>query len=803
MITIAGLGRANTTDVSPMPLSEYDHQPSTSVFDDEYRTMIVRGSINIGAQSFSPLGGDPRHGTLEFSIQLNDDRRPEIGRYFFEQARQAVAVHTTTIGVNSTVLQLDTGQVASSGIISGDIIYTEREAFRVEVTDIFADTVTIVDKVDDGAGGFPARSLNITEGVQGHFATRVRVHEARGFNDTPPYIDDRIWLQTPFIRGREVYLWFSDGENLETLVGRYRIEGTRTQGGNTTLRVRCRDFLSALKGRKFNRPAFKGEIVNAGPSTFNSNAVYLSGLANTQGFRGGVRAVPFSIYQNVSTAGQVGVYQVGRACFVSDDQLNLSADIAGGTFVVRFIPETRFGGEAPGDIEQLAGKSINEILVSHPTVFEREQDHPYYTIDTSIAGGVAGIPQHPFDLLRAHLGTIDTGLPRTWRLFRTTAEALFHVDDAEIVRIRDSIFDGQEFPGVIAGKDGKPEKALDWLTKTFLQPYMAGFAFQSEGKLTVRSLVTSGAFQITAFTEAALLPVFREEQHEHDQTIDVISVETEIGIDGQARTLLLTRSAYDQRMFPHDDEDLDISAAGLVSADDGLGKDTPGFDAYIDILTRIAELLRRPPSIYVFEASGLLPAYPGQLRTVTAYGLRDPDTGLVPRETVSIFGVVLRRDFDSATYGQTIQILAFPFQLDGLIAATASIVTVTHGAGETTLGCSATSWILEDEYEYVQTASDVWQTIDEDVSQFSVGQVCVVRDNRGVIKSDPWEVNSISPGGNIIRGSDLGGGRIQNVGGGGDLTFASGDVVTLGQLGDSLQADLDQYSWFGADEYVL
>ncbi len=590
-------------------------------------------------------------------------------------------------------------------------------------------------------------------------------------------------------------------------MGRYRIEGTRTRNGNTELRVRCRDFLSALKSKKFNRPALMGRISVA--STYDEpnrgTFAMAQGSVNTAGYSSGTRAPWFSIYQNRTTVGQVAVIQVGRSVAVCDDLWS----VLGGfqylddTFNCRFPVSRRFGGDDFDDVPSIQGKNFNEILVSHPEVFEDETDHPYYTIDTSIVGGAAGIPQHPFDLLRAHLGTIDTNLPRTWRLFSTPAEADFYVDDSEIVRLRDSIFDGQEWPGVIAGKDGKPVDALKWLTETFLKPYMCGFAFQSEGKLTVRSLVTSGAFQIATITESALLPVPREEQHEHDQTIDVISVDTEIGIDGRARTQLFTRTAYETRFFPHDSKDLDFEARGLVSADDGRGKDTPGFDAYTDILTRIAELLRRPPSIYVFETTGLFPAYPGELRSVQAFGLRDPDTGLVPRETVGIFGVVLRRDFDSASYAQTLQILAFPFDLDGLIAATASIVSVVHGAGETVLTCQAIAWIIEAGYQYVQTASDTWSTVDVDVEQFSVDQVCLVRDARGLIKSDPWEINSITPGSDIIRGSDLGGGRIQNVGGGGDLTFAAGDVITLAQIGDSLQADLDQYAWVGADEYVL
>lgn len=809
VIAIAGLARDGVSNITPLPLAEDCRQPAPSRFQDAYARLIVPGSIQLGAQSVSPISGDPRIGTLEFTVSMPDDVYPEIGRFFFKRPLLHDAEFTSTIGIGTTVFQWGAGQVNASGVAVDDVIYIEREAFRVAAVDGGLDTVTVVDSLDDGDGTTTARAGNLIHGRIGHFRTHVRSHTAPGLNDPYPRPDTRVRINaTPFVRGREVTLYYSDGENLETVVGRYIIEDPpRTVGGGSAVRIRCRDFMAALKGTQFGARAVGGTVRSANPDTtlnyFDASLIVsprtdeaAKGSLWTQeaaGQWGGDFAGVIEIGDTVIVASGAEPTDAYRA--IAPDLRSIRSPLTG-AFATRQLLRD--------DLQSLDGKAWNELLVSYTGFFPDETKHPYYTTDTTIVGGVAGVCQHPLDILRAHLGTVQTNLPDHWKVWGERIEADEYVDDDDIVRIRDAGLPDWTFPGIIAGHKRKPIKALGWLHEQLLSWHALCLAFTDEGRLTVRSFIPSLSDGQATITDDHVLRGAKELTVDTRAEVDVIRAEMTISGTGEPLDTGFTQSAYDQRWMQYATASHTVKPHGLMSAAES-GDDLETVRRLGDVLTTIAELLRHGPAMLDLRLSASEPVYPGETRKLSLWGVRDPTTGAIDEtQPTAFFAFIMRRQLNPQDHSQTVSCYLYPFSEGGRIGATAEVLGVVHGAGTSTLTCSATDWIVDASYDYERSGSSAFGTITKDVEQFEVGQRARIVDEFGVPVSDVFTVDVVTPGSDELGGSDgtsgTSGVRIQAVGGG-DYSFTAGDHVVFSLHANARSEDTERFGWFGKDTY--
>ena len=97
------------------------------------------------------------------------------------------------------------------------------------------------------------------------------------------------------------------------------------------------------------------------------------------------------------------------------------------------------------------------------------------------------------------------------------------IDDASLIRLRDDTL-GRDlrWPGVIAGKGGKEEKALSWLTETFLRPIGCTFSTTGAGTITVKSLLDAGGTLLLPITVTELLPG-RQAGPDLDVALDLVA----------------------------------------------------------------------------------------------------------------------------------------------------------------------------------------------------------------------------------------------------------------------------------------
>lgn len=770
--TIAGLGSSATSTVTPLPLSEVANRADvstgksapTSRFEDDYVPCLR--DIAIGAQSCSPIGGDPLGGTLGFTVVLaNSDVRAFLAR---RDAVQPVGrlLGTSALTWPESQLVIDR---TDEPIVDDDILYIADMALRVD--SITGNAVTLVDVMPDGSGGLTDDlSVDGLDGKEGHFGTFLRDIAAR---TVPPYPDGYVYLQRPRLRGLVVRLYHSDGEDLEELVWIGRIRSTKLVNGGTAVRVECEDAMADVRASKLGTRAPRWSAVPVVTGWREISVVLTDG----------------------SRATVEHVYSSGDAAWM---QLGKSVRRTGAyTFTGPAGRLERLSGPRWGSEDQFGADPIAcELIPTDGRAFATASQHPLYTSDTSIEGGAAGPCANPLDIVRAFLGTIDTGLPASWRVWRTPDMAAAYVDDDAIVTVRDRVTPGMRWPGMLVGKDGEAVDAMELLSGGILQPLGLSFAAGLDGRLTVVTLRDSGARGATSLTTATVMPGGMDEGVDDEAAYDTVRAASGKGWDGVDRVTLTVTSATQPVTDVQRARELVFNALGLISPESTDHADAPEVVGYLAWLEFAWRLFRFEPQIVSLVALPTVDVAIGAWVTLSTRQLMDRTTGGPPSDLTSVSGFVLRRQVDAESGAQSLDVLVVPYADDGRISGAATVTSRTHGASDTELTCAASTWIGSGGYSGGPSA------ITMDVQQFAATNVCVIVSRRGVDVSEPFVVNAV--GTNTITGQDVASGtRIKTVGGGSDYAVTSGDVVMLADHGDASSGTKSVYAWLGVDDYQI
>lgn len=759
VLGIAGLGEPGSDAPACVGLSTHPgNQPATSWFSTGYVAALVQDSVRLGGQSTAPLSGDFRQGTLSFRVVLDDTAWPWLTAFLMDSGRLPTG-HIIADGALTAAgvsLELESGEGAN--FAAGDTVHLRRSSYRV--ASIAGDVLTLTNwrQLSDGSG-----STTKTTGVAGdlgQFLTILADADGRGEWDVPPYDDDRVWTAPPYIRGREVLLCrsFAGVAGPETVWGWFVIESVDVDASGAEARVECRDVMEVLRERQFNELA-NVYTVDASRRTDGGDLLVSVSTADYRP-EGGVW------FRDTGIDRDVGVMQVGKTAltltgsfrvgdFVAQTRWVGGGGLCDGTPVYRSEP-------GPEDPTQWAGKEKAwELLVSDPGVVADATDHPYWCEDPRQRGGVPAILSHPVDIVLAHLGIFATNLPETWRL----DVPAWVVDVDGIVATRDTALGWvREWPGIVWGIEGKPLKALESLGN-MLRSIGSDFCVSGFGALSIRSLfdpIDSGAIGMGRITYG------RAGQRATDLVADVVTAKAGIGVSGKAAVTVRAEDAYRTTWYPYSETTIEVHADGLVHPDRA-GSDV-GW--YYPLLRQLGQLYRCAPAVWKLGVTATSRVTPGEQYAFTVTGLRGVN-GLVANRTFR--GFVLRVDWDGSVAGagqMTITVLDYGFTAYR-IGPSGQVYAFTGGD---TLECAPIQYI-RDPVPYLY---DGTTELDFDVEQFAEGDVCVVTDRRGVVKSDPFTVDTVSTAPYYLSATAA----ITS------YTWANGDRVRLAQLSTAREPEI-------------
>lgn len=787
VMTIGGLARAASSDVGPLPLCEQFGvpQPAAGVtrFDTSYAA--VARNIQIGSTSVSPLSGDTRQGALTFDVVLADRRYPEIARYLLAQPTVPIAtlLAGTSFGAGDTEFTVSTSAQSLALVAYIDeVVYLRGMALRIEDVNGATDVVTVYNERTNPSGGTYPSLASGSVGDLGHAMTYIEDVSARALGSAPPYPDDEIWAVNPFLRERPVLLYTSDGVSVERQIGIYLIDTVALSDDGTFVRVSCLDVLEVLKGRQLNERAVRMEITSA---SLLSSSVELSATLTD-----GADAIPESVYDGTAAGAPYGnrsaVVQANKSVYVALDGYSIGSDIAGQVMRMTALPRATYRSDEPKSGAELVGKSAWEILVSTTEIETTAGEHPFYSSD------LGAVAQHPLDLMQCHIGTLASKLPDHWR---TSFAPPSWFDSGEMARIRDTVYPDVTAPGLFAGRDGKPIKAMSYLWESFVAMLGGSIAVNESGQITVRCLLDTSTVGATPITSTTLL-TGRGKVTDMSRNFDRAVAEIGPGMDGVAGRLRV-RGDIERSRYRYATAEFKFHCLPAWLGTETFDPDDPSVATVSGILRRIAQWMRTLPFEHSLRVSGRYMVETGRTYRISGPGFRDAATGLVT-SGYEFFGYVRERKVNPKTFAQDLVVVEMPaVTWIGMSCAVDSI------SGGDTLTVDASGFIAPlpgGVYEYAPG-----DTIATSVSQIGVdlddGRTvrCVIVSKRGVVVSQPFTVASVSTGASTITAT----GAILATGGGG-YSHTAGDRVQLADYTDITDSDMRaDYAWVTRDVYGL
>lgn len=513
-----GLSANNQRAAMPMAITSVPF-PGDSAFAsgvassrvcDDWQPVLQHGTVKLSSMSFSPFAGKPGAQTLSFEVALPDEL-PEIARFFLSQPLPVATITAPVDPTDSTITMSDT-----SSISAGDVIYIGAEAFRVRTIDS-GTQVTINASVPGGASSIgptliwpAATSVNVgtrgaagAVGVIGAIGSRIAQHDIPTTDQPPPWPDIRVFLANPRVKGRRVYLrrvsWGLNESGFEgyreQLFGQFLINNVTVNSDGTTISVNATSLVAGYGDQQLGARGVSDRLrmvqnrrgssiaqidVDTSPDAESrriwkdTTVVYSSGseagLFVGSEFLGTAALNGITLFQAIRTSRTLGLKLFAASEYIEDEDEREEDDI-------RFIARE-------------TGTKVKEVLISDPLTINRDTSgfeaayppdpttHPYYSLDKP---GGAGILSHPFHLLLAHLGQLESNLPFHWQL-RLDRNA---VATASILQLAER-FAVREWPGVCVV--GPVKKGLEWLSETFLRPLACGWVTDEFGRLSVASI---------------------------------------------------------------------------------------------------------------------------------------------------------------------------------------------------------------------------------------------------------------------------------------------------------------------------
>ena len=613
LIEIEGLGSNSNTDnnqfaITPMALTS-ENWPTDSAFAGGFATSRICGtwvpvlqkdSVTLSEMTYSPFAAKPGAQTLTFTLSIPDSV-PEIERYFLSNPNP-VATITNPINPTDSTITVD----STANIPAGSIIYIGAEAFRVRSKS--PTTLTINQAIIGGSStngpditwpngtsiNVGTRAADGAVGIIGAFGTRIAYHAVPTAGQLPPFPDNRVYLANNRVKGRRVYLrrvsWGlnQSGEYgyREQLYGQYVIRDSTINSEGTTITISAASLISSYD---------KSQLGSRGVSDrlkmyYSSNGAPIALVeldVSPASFDRRIWKQNFAAYSDGTNAG----------FFVGTDFVGTS--VLNGIAVYRavrttrslglklFYPEKGIMEESDEDMVRFisgeTGTNVKEVLMSDPfsSIYDTsgyEQIYqvnifelPYYSNDKPGGAGVLG---HPLHLLLAHLGQLSSNLPLHWqlRLDKNSVATETILAIAEQLTIN-------EWPGVcVTG----PVNAMEWLSKTFLQPIACGFVTDEFGRLSVASatsprqspwsvpavfLGTSAVLSI----DASVLQQGRQVQRIVEAEAGITKSSTGQGLGKEPRLNIESADAYLIADGDPESSVFSIDASGALSPDNPAG----------------------------------------------------------------------------------------------------------------------------------------------------------------------------------------------------------------------------------------
>ena len=792
VVTFAGLGKKGGQSISPLPLATSGvslQPPFVSVFATPYLALVARDGgipiIDVANSGVSPVRGDPQQGSLSVEFVVPDSE-PEVAEYFAANPSRPVCYALQNFGPTDTQIfvEYDAATLTAIGIVPDSIIYWGREAFRVESTATAGyglGYITVRDKIP---GGY--RSTIGAVGVEGHFGTYLEDHLGEVDSQRPPYNDSRIFLSSPFLKDREVLVYQTNGVAKETVHSRYYLEGAIWTNDQTNLEVSARDVLAVLADQQINSVVANYTFAD-GTEGFARNGLTPHPSWTTDlAISSRVEQVDASLLSGSCLGGLLAIGEVVVwTSLVSWNVFDLENYGVGWLFLGSSERLVALNGGPVPDAVSVSG-GVFEVLSTNPDFYSPnflgESSSPYY----STTLGTEAV--HPLDLLRCHLGTLDSNLPRTWK---TRMPSSF-IDDASIVLLRDTVYRDWTWKGVLQICDGSSEGLLEWLTRKFLRPLGASFTVDLSGRVTVRSLFDTADTTLPTIGDEAVL-VGRGVSFDLEVGVDAIRATSAVLVDGSTTVTVFGTGAYLSSFgITRQTQVVDLEAEGLLSVVEFVDVTQAVIQRYAERLARISALFRlraQTVQLSVLMSAG---AQAGQYRLMQIRGLREPQTGLVSATPSTRLGYVTAVDNDPRTGVAKITAILYPAKTNR-IGASALVVSA---ADSENLVVELVHYIepLDASGDYLYGPS-TGSVVKRDSATFAVGDEVVVRDLHLDLVTDPSTVVSAA-GANLVVSP------LSAIGGGPYVPIA-GDVVTFADKEDWKVNDPSSYAFFGLDTFGI
>ena len=787
IVTIAGLGINDARVIQPIPIATAGTQlqPSPSVFELPYRALIARDGgmpiIDVANSGVSPVRGDPQQGTLDFEMIVPDAAGTDIARYFAASSARPACYALTPMGPTDITIGVDPAELAASGIDRDSIIYWNREAFVVDAVDLGLGVIQVVDTIPSGT-----RTANGAVGVLGHLGTYIEQHLGEVASQKPPYNDSRIYTTNPFVKDREVCVWQTNGETIEQVHSRYYLESVTWTNNQTSLSISARDVLAVLSDQQVNfsvttyampdgDAGFARNGITPHPSTTTSYAVSVTG-----------ENIDSSLILNSATKGGLIAYgEVVAWVAASGWSVDAITNYGSGyLFLGRSERLTALNGGATADAAS-SSSPFYEVLATNPDFYSLNEDgdssSPYF----SATLGTEAV--HPLDILRCHLGTLDSNLPQTW-LSKLPPD---HINDDEIVLLRDTVYAGWTWRGIVHICDGSATGMLEFLTSKILRPIGASFTVDASGRVTVRSLFNTADTSLPLVGDNAIL-IGRGVAFDLEIGVDAIRAETGVLASGDRVVQVFGTGAYRSSFgLTRQSQIIDLEADGLISIADFRSVDQPSIQRYAERLARIAALFRLRSQTVTLQVMMTAGCEPGQYRRMMIRGLREPETGLVSATPSERVGYITAVENDPRTN-------------------VAKIVAVLYPVPAKRIGPSATVSVKVSDEEF-EVSPDVWvppldgsgaylyapstnASVRFDWETFAIDDEIIVRDAALAALTQSATITGIS--GPTIYTTPL------TALGGGSYTPQVGDIVTLADW-ESWKTEPVYYAFFDRDTFGL
>lgn len=445
-----------------------------------YAPLLVPRSIRLSEQQISIVSGDPPSQTLAFDLILTDD----LFSILFDRVDPIGVLSGLNIAPTSTTFDVTVPTGTLESVVGAEaVLWVGREAFTCEV---LSNTATIDDLLpagliypDAGEDNDVTRSAVGAAGDLGHLFTRVSSHRVQ--SGDPPWPDFRVYDRNPVLRGRRVFLYRGGfnaaGQYIEQLVGQYVIsDEVQTNADQTVATISAQSLIGTARSAKLNTAALSYQF----EVSLDSTRPVISGTARASSaqssYNPGTTANDFYTLAAVGTRDSAFLFGVSFGSLTGPAPVGVNlrprTSLAGPDGL---IDQRKFGQEK-GLPDSVGVLSAFELLVSDPTISTVPENLPYW--DGS------EVQVNPIMMVLQHLGEHASNLSEQW-VYRGGPDSV----DVAGIRALASFYDSVDFTGVVAGADGKPVGALQWIAETFLRPLGAGWAVDQHGRLTVRTLL--------------------------------------------------------------------------------------------------------------------------------------------------------------------------------------------------------------------------------------------------------------------------------------------------------------------------